>query len=164
MLYVRSPDSFLGIFGGLLAGVIVYFMYSLHDAGSTLNLFLYSSLSFLGPGAFRAILLRLASLDFLPGDYDKDDPYLITEPLQGLRRGTNGVGTNGVTAIFIFDRGTFWVPICQNLSKSITSAYLFPQSVKIHYICSGPIRVDPICPATKASASSAPSGCPRCTN
>ena len=25
-------------------------------------------------------------------------------------------------------------------------AYLFPQSVKMHYFCSGPISVDPICP------------------
>ena len=25
-------------------------------------------------------------------------------------------------------------------------AYLFPQSVKIHYFCSGPFSVDPICP------------------
>ena len=28
----------------------------------------------------------------------------------------------------------------------LAGAYLFPQSVKLHYFCSGPISVDPICP------------------
>ena len=31
-------------------------------------------------------------------------------------------------------------------------AYLFPQSVKMHYFCSGPIRADPICPQPRLSA------------
>ena len=38
------------------------------------------------------------------------------------------------------------VKICQHLSNSINSAYLFPQTVKKHYFCSDPICVDPICP------------------
>ena len=33
-----------------------------------------------------------------------------------------------------------------NLSTSVNFAYLFPPSVKVHYLCSGPISVDPICP------------------
>ena len=65
------------------------------------------------------------------------------------RKGTNGVSTNGVTANFMFfDRRPFWVPICQNLSTSVNFV-LFPQSVKIHYFCSGPIIVDPIRPQPK---------------
>ena len=46
-----------------------------------------------------------------------------------------------------FLTGTFWVlPLtCFYLPKS-ARAYLFPQSVKIHYFCSSPISVDPICP------------------
>ena len=49
-----------------------------------------------------------------------------------------------------FDRGTFWVPPLTyfHLPKS-ARAYLFPQSVKTHYFCSGPISVDPICPQPK---------------
>ena len=49
--------------------------------------------------------------------------------LDGARKGTNGVSTNGVTANFIcFDRGTFWVlPLtCFFLPKS-ARVYLFPQ-------------------------------------
>ena len=66
----------------------------------------------------------------------------------GIRKGANGVSTNGATANFMFfDRGTFWVlPLtCFYLPKS-ARAYLFPQSVEIHYFRSGPISVDPICP------------------
>ena len=45
-----------------------------------------------------------------------------------------------------FDRGTCWVPICQNMPSSLNCAYLFPQSVKHIYFRSDPIRVDPTCP------------------
>ena len=46
-----------------------------------------------------------------------------------------------------FDRGTFWVLLSTYfyLPKS-ARAYLFPQSIKIRYFCSGPISVDPSCP------------------
>ena len=50
-----------------------------------------------------------------------------------LRKGTNGVSTNGVTAIFMF------------FPKS-ARAYFFPNSVKIHYFCSGPISIGIMCP------------------
>ena len=34
----------------------------------------------------------------------------VERPLSGLRKWTNGVSTNGVTAsLLFFDRGTFWV-------------------------------------------------------
>ena len=49
------------------------------------------------------------------------------------RKGTNGVSTNGVTAIFMFfDRGTFWVlPLPYFYLPKSARAHLFPQSVKI---------------------------------
>ena len=59
-----------------------------------------------------------------------------------------GVSTNGVTANFMFfDKGTFGAVTLTYfyLPKSVR-AYLFPQSVEIHYFCSGPISVDLICP------------------
>ena len=67
---------------------------------------------------------------------------------KAARKGANGVSTNGVTANFVFfDRGTFGVlPLTYfHLPKS-ARAYLFPQSVKRHYFCSGTISLDPICP------------------
>ena len=63
------------------------------------------------------------------------------------RKGTNGVSTNVVTANFMFfDRGTSWVLLLTylNLPRS-ARAYLLPQSVKIHYFCSGTISLEPIC-------------------
>ena len=53
-----------------------------------------------------------------------------------------------VNAIFMFfDSGTFWVlPLTYFYIPKDARAYLFPQSVKTHYFCSGPISADPICP------------------
>ena len=80
----------------------------------------------------------------------------------GVRKGTNGVSTNGVTANFkLFDRGTFWVLplICVYIPKS-ARAYLFPPSVKAHVFCSGsPICVDPICPQPRSTATTWPPFC-----
>ena len=61
-------------------------------------------------------------------------PRMMDEYEQHVRprRGTNGVSTNGVTANLI---------------------YLLPRSVKIPYLRSGPIRVDPICPQANAPRS-----------
>ena len=42
---------------------------------------------------------------------------------------------------------TFWVlPLTFSYLPNSAWAYLFPQSVSIHYFCSGLISVDPICP------------------
>ena len=74
-------------------------------------------------------------------------------PAAVSRRGTNGVSTNGVTAIFmLFDRGTFWVlPLTYfYLPQSARTYFSFYQSVKNRYFRSGPISVDPICPQPKA--------------
>ena len=90
-------------------------------------------------------------------------PTIIPRPLEKslARKGTNGVGTNGVTANFMFSDGAFWVLLtCFYIPKS-ARVYLFPQSVKIHFFCSGPISVDPICPQpTRAVRPAARSGSP----
>ena len=74
----------------------------------------------------------------------------ITVETEGrlVGKGTNGVGTNGVTAdLMFFDRGTFWVlPLTYFCLPKSARAHIFPQSVKIHYFCSGLFSVDPICP------------------
>ena len=45
------------------------------------------------------------------------------------------------------NRGTSWVlPLTYLYLPKSAGAYLFPQSVIMHYFCSGPISVDPICP------------------
>ena len=62
--------------------------------------------------------------------------------MEAIRKGTNGVSTNGVTANLIsFDRGTFWVlPLTYFYLPKSARAYLFPQSARNkHYFCSGPI-------------------------
>ena len=60
---------------------------------------------------------------------------IITMIMIAVRKEKNGVSTNGVTAIFVFfDRGTFWVlPLAYFYLPKSVRAYLFPQSVKIHY-------------------------------
>ena len=65
---------------------------------------------------------------------------------------SNKVSTNGVTADFMFfDRGTFWVlPLTYFYIPKSARAYLFPKSVKIHYLCSGPLSVDPTCPQPRS--------------
>ena len=71
-----------------------------------------------------------------------------------LRKGTNGVSTNGVTAFLMFlTEGLFvGLPLSYSDLPKSARAYLFPQSVKIHYFCSGPFSVDPICPQPEAGA------------
>ena len=84
----------------------------------------------------------------LAGDVGGHHGVLVHRPRRVPRRGTNGVSTNGATAKFmLFDRGTLWVLTLTYLylPKSARS-YLFPQSVKIYYFCSGPMSVDPVCP------------------
>ena len=86
--------------------------------------------------------------------YNDAHHYRAENPLAHLhedeaRKGTNGVGINGVTANFMFfDRRTFWVlPSTYFYLPKGARAYLFPQSIEINYLfCSGPVSVDPICP------------------
>ena len=57
------------------------------------------------------------------------------------------------------DRGHLWVlPLTYFYIPKGARVYLFPQSVKVRYFCSGPISVDPICPRPRRpSRSSTPS-------
>ncbi len=52
---------------------------------------------------------------------------MIVNISAGIRKGTNGVSTNGVTANFMFfDRGTFWVlPLTYFYLPKSARAYLF---------------------------------------
>ena len=62
------------------------------------------------------------------------------------RKGTHGVSTKGGHCkCYVFDRVVFGVPLAYFCLPKSARAYLFPQPVKIHYFCSGPINVDPIC-------------------
>ena len=66
------------------------------------------------------------------------------------RKGTNGVGTDGVTEnCMFFDRGTFWV-LTFNLrlsSQKCQGVPFSPICQKIFLLhCSGPISFDSICP------------------
>ena len=63
-----------------------------------------------------------------------------------IRKGTNGVSTNWVTAnVMLFYRGTSGVLLLTYVYLSNSArVYLFPQSDKVHYFCSGPIRVEPL--------------------
>ena len=77
----------------------------------------------------------------------------VAARLDGPRKGTNRVSTNGVTANFMFfDRV---LPLTYFYYPKSAGAYLFPQSVKSHYSCGGPVSVDPICPQLRLGASSA---------
>ena len=62
-----------------------------------------------------------------------------------LVKGQMGSALMGSTANDMFlDRGIFWVlPLSYCYVPKSARAYLFPQSVKIHHFCSGPISVDP---------------------
>ena len=85
----------------------------------------------------------------LPSNRPKAPSPADPSPLRlctGVRRGTNGVSTNGVTAtLMFFERGAFWVlPLTYFYLPKSARAYLFPQSVKTHYLYSDPISVDHI--------------------
>ena len=69
-------------------------------------------------------------------------PRHCTPAIAHFGKGQMMVSTNGVTAIFImFGTGTFWVlPLTYLYIPKSARAYLFPQSVQIHYFCSGPIN------------------------
>ena len=69
---------------------------------------------------------------------------------ESFRRGTNGISTNGVTAICMpFDRGTFWpLPLTYFtlIFPKVPGRTFSHQCVEIVDFCSGPISVDPVCP------------------
>ena len=64
------------------------------------------------------------------------------------RKETDGVSTNGITAIlYVFwQRDLLGTPVNLLYLPKSARAYLFPQSLKNNYVCCGPISVDPVCP------------------
>ena len=72
-------------------------------------------------------------------------------PCAGLQRmfgkGQTGSALMGSLHFSCFLTGNLGVlPLTYFYLSKSARAYLFPQSVKIHYFCSGPSSVDPICP------------------
>ena len=79
--------------------------------------------------------------------------------LRGDRKGTNGVSTMGSLQISCFLTGTFWVlPLIYFYIPRSARAYPFYPTYQIHYFCSGPISVDPICPQPTSRVRSPPHG------
>ena len=96
---------------------------------------------------FFFFLLFLLLLVFAGGEQQLTVLGMVLAAKRFSQRGTDVVGTNRVTASFsFFARGTFWVlPLTYFYLPKSARAYLFPQSVKIHYFCIGPMNIDPIC-------------------
>ena len=75
---------------------------------------------------------------------------------RGARKGTNGVGTNGVTAnsMFVWQRDFLGTPV--NLLLPSQKCQHVPFSPNLSkcplLVCSGPISVDPICPQPRQQA------------
>ena len=71
----------------------------------------------------------------------------------------NGVSAHVVTATIMCCSTDFLGnDLTRSDNRHLKFAYLFPQSVKNHYFCSDPIRVDPICPQPRLAAGDAHRG------
>mmetsp|Transcript_66474 Transcript_66474/g.171920 ORF Transcript_66474/g.171920 Transcript_66474/m.171920 type:complete len:458 (+) Transcript_66474:61-1434(+) len=81
-LFLGKHAAVAGIF---FASTIMYLMNAIDDVTSELHHCTSLLLRILGPEAAQRFLLRAAAWGCLPSDYDKDDPYLIIEPQEGLR-------------------------------------------------------------------------------
>ena len=67
-------------------------------------------------------------------------------PSSGVRKGTNGVSTNAVTAIsfYVFDRGIFvGTPVNLLLSSQSVTVYLFPNLSKLITFAAAPLVLTP---------------------
>ncbi|CAK9086746.1 Dihydroorotate dehydrogenase (quinone) [Durusdinium trenchii] len=117
--------------GAVVAGGILYVLHCVDDVSSTLSDVWGSFLRQLSEESQRKILLQAARWRVLPKDMDKDDPYLVTEPLEGLRffapvglaPGLDPLG-EGITAFF--DLGFAFVevgPVAPGSSESAALAH-----------------------------------------
>jgi len=78
-------SRFAAPLGACVAGGFMYILYSLDDVTSEVHSVFGWLLSRLDPATAHAIILRLANANWLPKDYEKDDPYLAIEPYEGFR-------------------------------------------------------------------------------
>eukprot|EP00928_Gymnodinium_smaydae_P028616 TRINITY_DN21781_c0_g2_i1.p1 TRINITY_DN21781_c0_g2~~TRINITY_DN21781_c0_g2_i1.p1 ORF type:complete len:492 (-),score=122.44 TRINITY_DN21781_c0_g2_i1:33-1463(-) len=74
-----------GLLGMGIAGTIAYIVYCFDDVSSEVHAVSGFILARLAPSTARAALVRAGVWGLLPSDYDKEDPYLVAEPLEGLR-------------------------------------------------------------------------------
>eukprot|EP00434_Breviolum_minutum_P005442 symbB.v1.2.004795.t1/scaffold270.1/size246978/6 len=82
----RRFNSNIGAwFGAVISGGILYVFYCVDDVSSTLSDVWAYFLRRLSEESQRHVMLQAARWRILPKDMDKDDPYLMTEPLEGLR-------------------------------------------------------------------------------
>jgi len=82
----RKFNSNIGAwFGAVISGGILYMFYCVDDVSSTLSDVWAYFLRRLSEESQRHVMLQAARWRILPKDMDKDDPYLMTEPLEGLR-------------------------------------------------------------------------------
>ena len=91
------------------------------------------------------LLLLLYYNGFAPSGPRRGRPLRARGSIRGVRKGTNGVSTDGVTADFMFfDRGAFWVlPLtCFYLPKS-ARAYLFPNLSEFIPFAAAPLALIP---------------------
>jgi len=80
MLRTRSA----AIIGAGVGVVVMGFVYLIDDVGSDVHRVSGWVCSKLEPSTAHSVLLKSGAWGLLPMDYDKDDPYLVIEPCEGL--------------------------------------------------------------------------------
>lgn len=102
--------------GAVVAGGILWLFYCADDVSSTLSDVWAYFLRKLSEESQRHVLLQAAKWRVLPKDMDKDDPYLVMEPLEGLRFFTPvglapGLDPLGEGVLAFFDLGFGFVEV-----------------------------------------------------
>lgn len=81
-----TNTAYAPVLGIITAGIIASIVLSLDDVrGEAHYLCTAKLLRWLSPSQAEALLLWAARRGLLPRDYDKDDPYLVVEIVEGLR-------------------------------------------------------------------------------
>lgn len=78
-------NRYAGLFGMALAGSIAFGVATFDDAASGVHEVTALLLRRLEPERARRFFVGAAAWGLMPRDYDKDDPYLVIEPIAGLR-------------------------------------------------------------------------------
>lgn len=109
-----------GLLGAAFAGAVMYMFYCFDDVSSGLHELWGVIFRRVGPEASARLMMWAARWRVLPKDFDKDDPYLIVEPQEGLKFFTpvglaSGFDTEGTGLSAFFDLGFGFVdvgPVC----------------------------------------------------